>query len=75
MLALEQGKVDMTGMTPMPIKKTLIIVNSFIANSVSFLNKFVHTCEKRLNDVDNRIEQMNLRIFFFELDNLFLKRL
>ena len=65
LLALEQAKVDMTGMNPMPIKKTLIIVNAFISESVSFLNRFVGTCEKKLLDVDSRIERMKLRIFFY----------
>jgi len=66
LLAIEPSKVDMSGMNPMPIKKTLIIVNSFIAESVTFLNRFVATCEERLHLVDQRMERMKLRMLILE---------
>lgn len=66
LLAIEPSRVDMSGMNPMPIKKTLIIVNSFIAESVTFLNRFVATCEERLHLVDQRMEKMKLRMLILE---------
>jgi len=66
LLAIEPSKVDMSGMNPMPVKKTLIIVTSFIAESVTFLNRFVATCEDRLHLVEQRMERMGLRMLILE---------
>jgi len=65
-LAIEPAKVDMSGMNPMPVKKTLIMVNAFVADSVTFLNRFVATCDERLHEVDQRIEKMKLRMLILE---------
>ena len=73
LLAIEPSKVDMSGMNPMPIKKTLIIVNSFIAESVTFLNRFVATCEERLHLVDQRMERMKLSKKLIEILQPFFK--
>jgi len=64
--AIEPSRVDMSGMSPMPVKKTLIIVNSFLSRTVNFLNRFVNTCEDRLTQVDTRIQRMELRMRLLE---------
>ena len=40
--------VDFTQVKPIPLRKTVLIVNNFLVNTVKFLNHFANTCEEKL---------------------------
>ena len=42
---------SLSGLQPIPVKKTLMIINSFIINTVDFLNKFNSVSEQKLRQV------------------------
>ena len=48
----------MDTLQPVPVKKTLLIVNTFVVNTAAFLNKFVTTCESKLHKIHTDIQRM-----------------
>ena len=42
---------SLAGLQPIPTKKTLMVINSFIINTVDFLNKFNAVSEQKLLQV------------------------
>eukprot|EP00457_Paulinella_chromatophora_P014529 gb/GEZN01014965.1/.p1 GENE.gb/GEZN01014965.1/~~gb/GEZN01014965.1/.p1 ORF type:complete len:238 (-),score=44.50 gb/GEZN01014965.1/:150-863(-) len=51
---------------PIPIKKTLVIVNHFILNTTEFINKFVSLCEQKLCKVSKKIQRMEIVLQLLE---------
>jgi len=56
----------LTGMHPIPAKKTLMIVNSFIINTVDFLNKFAAVAEEKLRKVQQAIQRVEITLALLE---------
>ena len=53
-------------LSPVPVKKTLLIVNTFVVNTAAFLNKFVSTCEAKLHQINTDIERMETTMLLLE---------
>eukprot|EP00808_Paulinella_micropora_P020900 g32479.t1 len=51
---------------PIPIKKTLVIVNHFILNTTEFINKFVSLCEQKLCKVSKKIQRLEIVLQLLE---------
>ena len=51
---------------PVPVKKTLLIVNTFVVNTAAFLNKFVSTCESKLHKIHTDIQRMETTMLLLE---------
>ena len=49
-----------------PVKKTLLIVNTFVVNTAAFLNKFVTTCESKLHKIHTDIQRMETTMQLLE---------
>lgn len=56
----------MDTLEPVPVKKTLLIINTFIVNSAAFLNKFVSTCDSKLHRINSNIEKMEITLQILE---------
>ena len=50
--------VDFTQVKPIPLRKTVLLVNNFLVNTVKFLNHFAGTCEEKLTATGARITSM-----------------
>jgi hypothetical protein len=46
--------LDLKKVSPVPLPKTLLVVNNFIINTTRFLNHFSNTCEEKLMRVSRR---------------------
>lgn len=53
-------------LAPVPVKKTLLIVNTFVVNTAAFLNKFVSTCEAKLHKINTDIQRMETTMLLLE---------
>lgn len=53
-------KMDLSGLEPIPMKNTLVLVNSFVVNTVEFMNNFVSLCEAKLQRVSRDIQRMEV---------------
>ncbi len=51
---------------PLALGTTLVIVNNFAAEAVSFLNEFGNLCESRLNDVSKRLSRAESSVSILE---------
>jgi len=60
----EELKLD--GLSPILVKKTLLIVNTFIVNTGAFLNQFVATCENKLHKIRTNVERMETTLGILE---------
>jgi len=58
--------LKMDSLQPVPVKKTLLIVNTFIVNTAAFLNKFVSTCETKLHTIRTDIRRMEVTLKILE---------
>lgn len=45
---------------PIPIKKTLMIVNNFIINTTEFINKFAVLCERKLATISQQTARLEI---------------
>jgi len=59
-------KIDMKGLEPIPIKKTLLIVNTFLINTVTFTNKFLNMCEQKLSVIQKTIDRLEVQMNLLE---------
>ncbi|KDR17048.1 Coiled-coil domain-containing protein 53 [Zootermopsis nevadensis] len=58
--------VDYTQVGAIHQKRTLAFINHFITNTVSFLNKFSHSCELRLEKFDTQIQKLEASLSILE---------
>ena len=56
----------LTGLQPIPVKKTLMIVNSFLINTTDFLNKFAAIAEQKLMRVTQTIQRVEIILALLE---------
>jgi len=61
-----QDEPELQGLQPIPAKKTLMIVNSFIINTVDFLNKFTSVAEEKLRKVQQAIQRLEITLALLE---------
>jgi hypothetical protein len=59
-------KIDLSQFDPINHKKTLTMVNYFILNTSQFLNAFSHVSEKKIHDVDEKLDRLETMIALFE---------
>lgn len=50
----------------MPVQKTLVLLNNFIANTTSFFNAFSETVEKKISTVSNKITELETLLAVLE---------
>ena len=55
-----------THIPPIPMQKTLLLVNNFITNTGIFLNNFSNCCETKLSDVSLRINRIEITLSLLE---------
>lgn len=50
----------------MPIQKTILLLNNFVANTTSFFNAFSETVEKKISSVSNKITELETLLAVLE---------
>jgi len=62
----------LSNIQPIPIKKTLMVVNSFVVSTTDFVNKFSVLCERKLNKISQSIQRLEiiLNILEAKLDSI-----
>jgi hypothetical protein len=61
-----QPQLDFTEVDPIPYRKSLTFINSFLIQTTQFLNKFANTCEKKLGDVSAQLQQLEITMGLLE---------
>eukprot|EP00850_Spirogloea_muscicola_P020524 SM000219S06669 [mRNA] locus=s219:55462:57431:+ [translate_table: standard] len=56
----------MAGETPVADQKTLVLVNTFIVNTVQLLNSFSGICEDNLAKISRRIQRLDVQLLLLE---------
>eukprot|EP01112_Ceratiomyxa_fruticulosa_P008270 TRINITY_DN2138_c0_g1_i1.p1 TRINITY_DN2138_c0_g1~~TRINITY_DN2138_c0_g1_i1.p1 ORF type:complete len:212 (+),score=72.08 TRINITY_DN2138_c0_g1_i1:295-930(+) len=62
-----QIDIDYTTVEAVPYKKTVAYINNFIINTTQFLNRFNYLCEKKLNEVSNQIQRLEITMSILEV--------
>jgi hypothetical protein len=57
---------DKSKIKPIPIQKTLVLLNNFIANTADFFNAFSETVEKKLSSVSNKVTELETLLAVLE---------
>jgi len=60
------SELKMDTLQAVPVKKTLLIVNTFVVQTAAFLNKFVTTCESKLHKIHTDIQRMETTMLLLE---------
>eukprot|EP01083_Nonionella_stella_P066791 176186_1 len=60
------SELKMDVLAPVPVKKTFLIVNTFVVNTASFLNSFVTACESKLHKIHTDIQRMETTMLLLE---------
>jgi len=58
--------IDYSEIQAVPSSKTVVMVNNFIINTTTFLNKFSTICEERLLKVSNLIQRLEISMALLE---------
>lgn len=66
MTVTDQAPVNLRHINPVPLPKTVLLVNNFIINTTKFLNRFSNQCELKLADVSNRITNIQTSLSVLE---------
>lgn len=56
----------LSNIAPIPSRKTLMLVNTFITNTVDFMNKFAVLCERKLAKIALQTEKLEVTISLLE---------
>lgn len=54
------------GIEPIPLRKTLLLVNNFIVNTVDYMNKFVVLCERKLATTTHSLQRVETVLTLLE---------
>ncbi|TMW66083.1 hypothetical protein Poli38472_003848 [Pythium oligandrum] len=58
--------VDLSQLSMIPMPKTLLLVNNFVANTTRFLNHFAHECEERITRVSTNLTRVEIMLAILE---------
>jgi hypothetical protein len=58
--------LDLQKVKPLPIQKSLMLINNFVINTTQFLNAFSETCEKRLSFVSSKATELEILLAVLE---------
>jgi len=61
-----QTPIDFKTVESVPYRKTITLVNNFIINTTEFLNKFSYLCEKKLENVSQQIQKLEITMNILE---------
>ena len=61
-----QPQLDFTEVDPIPYRKSLTFVNSFLIQTTQFLNRFANTCEQKLSGVSSQLQQLEITMGLLE---------
>lgn len=57
----------LSNIQPIPLKKTLMLVNNFIINTTEFMNKFTVLCERKLAKVSQKTTNLEIMLQLLEV--------
>jgi len=60
------SSLDLQKVKPLPIQKTIALINNFILISTNFLNNLSETCEKRLSIVSSKATELEILLAVLE---------
>ena len=63
---MEDLPVDFTQVSAIPLRKTVLLVNSFLVSTAQFLNHFATTCEEKLTAVGGKITTLETTLSILE---------
>lgn len=58
--------IDPSKIKPAQIQKTLLLVNNFVVSSISFLNSFAESCEKKISTVSSKVTELEILLAVLE---------
>lgn len=58
--------LELIQIKPVPIQKTLVLLNNFIANTTNFFNAFSESVEKKISNVSNKITELETLLAVLE---------
>jgi WASH complex subunit CCDC53 len=58
--------VDLSQIPCIPMSKSLLLVNNFVANTTRFLNHFANECEERINKVSTNLTRVEILLAILE---------
>src|SRR5258708_4228014 len=61
-----QTPIDFKSVESVPYRKTITMVNNFVISTTEFLNKFSYLCEKKLEDVSQQIQKLEITMNILE---------
>jgi WASH complex subunit CCDC53 len=64
--SLLYNSAEFANMQPMPIRKTLMVVNHFVVNTTNFINKFALLCEQKLQRVSQDVQRLEIVLKLLE---------
>mmetsp|Transcript_1474 Transcript_1474/g.2593 ORF Transcript_1474/g.2593 Transcript_1474/m.2593 type:complete len:145 (-) Transcript_1474:105-539(-) len=63
---MNERKIDNSQFEPISHKKTLTMINYFILNTSQFLNSFSNVADKKIHDIDEKLDRLETLIQIFE---------
>ncbi|KAF4317550.1 hypothetical protein G195_007556 [Phytophthora kernoviae 00238/432] len=58
--------VDLSQLPSIPVPKSLLLINNFVANTTRFLNHFAHECEERITKVSDNVTRVEILLAILE---------
>ncbi|KAG7393792.1 hypothetical protein PHYBOEH_006020 [Phytophthora boehmeriae] len=58
--------VDLSQLPSIPVSKSLLLINNFVANTTRFLNHFAHECEERIAKVSDNVTRVEILLAILE---------
>ncbi len=62
-----ESKIDLSQVTPVNYKVTVVLVNQFAVTTIQFLNRFSSQCEEKLRYVSEGIYRVNAGKFWIDV--------
>ncbi|KAI9920737.1 hypothetical protein PsorP6_001039 [Peronosclerospora sorghi] len=58
--------VDLSQLPSLPVAKSLVLINNFVANTTRFLNHIAHECEERITRVSDNVTRVEILLAILE---------
>lgn len=62
----DEFPIDLAQLRPIPMRKSLLLINNFVTNTTRFLNHFSHVCEEKLLHVSTKLMKLEIKLALLE---------
>ena len=64
---MDELPIDRKAIPPIPVSKTIVLINNFVVNTTRFINHFSELCEDKISNVSSKVTELEILVSTLEV--------